>query len=58
MTFFFFFTKAENRRAEQEMRWGNGGGGLLCKSCAHVYVNGKMGPAKTVPGMGGRNKGE
>jgi hypothetical protein len=27
---------------------------MVQKLCAHVYVNGKMKPAQTVPGMGGR----
>jgi hypothetical protein len=29
------------------------GGGMRCNYCAHKYVNGKMGPAETIPGVGG-----
>jgi hypothetical protein len=27
------------------------GGGLWCTYCVHMYVNGKMRPVETVPGM-------
>jgi hypothetical protein len=33
--------------------WGKGeGGGMWCKYCVHMYVNGKMRLVKTIPGMG------
>jgi hypothetical protein len=32
---------------------GEGGRrGIWCKKCAHLYVNAKMRPVETVPGMG------
>jgi hypothetical protein len=35
-------------------RWGKGVGvWIYCKYCVHMYVNGKMGPVETIPGMGG-----
>jgi hypothetical protein len=56
-----FFTKSENRRAEQvlskgllpvggERRWGKG---VLC---THIY-KWKIRPVETSPGMGGEDKG-
>jgi hypothetical protein len=40
--------------------WGEGVGGWIWrKYCEHMYVNGKIRPVKTIPGMGGEeNKGE
>jgi hypothetical protein len=40
--------------------WGkNGGGWIWCKYCPHMFVNGKMRPVETIPGIGGRwDKGE
>jgi hypothetical protein len=33
-------------------RWGKAVGGLIwCKYCVHMYVNGKMIPVETIPGM-------
>jgi hypothetical protein len=29
------------------------GGGIFCKKCIHMYVNAKMIPVETVPGMRG-----
>jgi hypothetical protein len=68
---FLLFIKSENRRAEQVLSgglvpvgegrlWGEGvGGWIWSKYCVHVYVSGKMRPAETIPGMGGRgNKRE
>jgi hypothetical protein len=69
---FFSFTKSENRRVEQVLpgggrlvalgvgrMWGKDMGGLiLCKYCVHMYINGKMIPVETIPGMGGRGKKE
>jgi hypothetical protein len=38
-----------------ERRRGKGiGGQIWCKYCLHMYVNGKMIPVETIPGMGGR----
>jgi hypothetical protein len=38
-------------------RWGKCvGGRICCKYCVHMYVNGKMRPVETIPGLGG-NKG-
>jgi hypothetical protein len=37
-----------------ERRWGKRVGGCLwCQYCVHMYVNGKMRPVETIPGMGG-----
>jgi hypothetical protein len=63
--FFFFFTKSKNRLAEQVLRWvgtSGCGGRWKCEgeweervSIAHIYVNGKMIPVETIPGLvGGR----
>jgi hypothetical protein len=30
----------------------------LCKYCVHMYLNGKIIPVETTPGMGGGDKGE
>jgi hypothetical protein len=30
------------------------GGWIWCKQCIHMYVNAKMIPVETVPGMGGK----
>jgi hypothetical protein len=36
------------------MKWVNGEGGCIyCKYSVHMYVNGKMIPVETIPGMGG-----
>jgi hypothetical protein len=33
--------------------WGKGTGGRIwCKYCVYMYVNGKMRPVETIPGMG------
>jgi hypothetical protein len=59
----FSFTKLENRRAEQILSEGLvpvGGGGCRKRVSKgnmvqiHMYVNGKMKPVETVPGMVGR----
>jgi hypothetical protein len=35
-------------------RWGKGVGGCIwCKYCVHIYVNGKMKPVQTIPGIVG-----
>jgi hypothetical protein len=35
------------------MRWGKGTGGWIeCKYCVLMYVNFKMIPVETIPGMG------
>jgi hypothetical protein len=35
-------------------RWRSGKGQQIwCKYCVHMYVNGKMIPVETIPGMGG-----
>jgi hypothetical protein len=32
---------------------------MRCKYCVHMYVNGKMTPVETIPGMGvGEDKGQ
>jgi hypothetical protein len=31
---------------------------MWCKYCVHMYVNGKMIPVETVPGIGGRGDKE
>jgi hypothetical protein len=68
--FVFFLTKLENRRAKQilsgglvpvgggRMRGEGMGGGIWCKYCVHMYINGKMRPVETAPGMVGKGKGE
>jgi hypothetical protein len=57
ISFFFFLRKMENRRAEHVLwgreKRGKGVGGLMwCKYCVHMYVNGKMRPVETIPGLG------
>jgi hypothetical protein len=50
---FFSFIKSENRRAGGRM-WVKGvGGRIWYKYCVYMYVNGKMRPVETIPGMGG-----
>jgi hypothetical protein len=60
----FFFTKTENKMAEQVLsgvlvpgrRWilGEGlGGWMWCKYCVHIYENGKMRPVKIISGIRG-----
>jgi hypothetical protein len=40
-------------------RWGKDvGGGIWCKYCVYMYVNGKMKSVETIPGIEGGNKGE
>jgi hypothetical protein len=40
-------------------RWGNDEGGWIwCKYWVHMYVNGKMIPIETTPGMGEGRKDE
>jgi hypothetical protein len=39
------------RRGEEVVRKGVGRG-IQCKYCVHMYVNAKMIPVETVPGMG------
>jgi hypothetical protein len=68
-SFFFFYTKSENRRAKQVLpdwyEWeGEGGGEIVkkgeyvCKYYIHTYVIGKMRFAESVPSMKvGREKG-
>jgi hypothetical protein len=41
------------------MFWGKGiGRWIWCKKCIHMYVNAKMIPAETIPGIGVEGKGE
>jgi hypothetical protein len=41
------------------MMWGKVvGGSIWYEYCVHVYVNGKLRPVETIPGIGYRNKGE
>jgi hypothetical protein len=66
----FSLTKSENKRTKLVLSgelvpfrgrrmWGNGRGGLIqCKYCVHLYINGKMRPIETIPGMGGRENKE
>jgi hypothetical protein len=60
---FFSFTKLENWRAEplfwglipvgEGRMWGKGvGQSIWYKYCVHMYVNGKIRPVETIPGMG------
>jgi hypothetical protein len=63
MSFFFYSTILENRKAEQllprgvfvpvgvEMWWGTGGVEQYKKS-VHMYVNAKMIPVEIIPGLG------
>jgi hypothetical protein len=59
--FFFLFssTKSENRRGEQVLPGlgGRGNSGRervnMVQICVLMYVNGKMRPVETIPGMGG-----
>jgi hypothetical protein len=57
----FFFYKIgvqESRSCLGVGTSGRGGGWILCKYCVHMYVNGKMRPVQTIPGMWkGRKKG-
>jgi hypothetical protein len=60
-------TQLEKRRVEQVLPiggrlapvrggrcWGKGvGDGIQCKYCVHTYVNAKMIPVETTPGIGG-----
>jgi hypothetical protein len=60
----FSFIKSENRRAKQvlpgrvvtsrkrEVVGKRVRGRIWCKYCVHVYINGKMRPVETIPGMG------
>jgi hypothetical protein len=59
----FLSTKSENRRAEQVLSGkgevaGKGvGGGIWCKQCIHMYLNAKMIPVETAPGIRGGGGG-
>jgi hypothetical protein len=63
MSLFFSFTKPEYRKAEHITSggglvpvWGGGGkcvgGWIWYKYCVHMYLNEKMRPIETIPGMG------
>jgi hypothetical protein len=62
---FFFFYKIREQKGGIGPAWGRvdirergeevgygKGGRIWCEHCVHMYVNGKMMPVETVPGMG------
>jgi hypothetical protein len=57
---FFFFHKLNNRSLSKEVSTSGGVEGVgkwcrrvnMCKYYVHMFVNVKMIPAKTIPGMG------
>jgi hypothetical protein len=66
--FYFLFFLLQNRRMEEQNRIVQGGVGtsergevvqkgvrkvnMVQKKCVHMYVNAKMIPVETIPGMG------
>jgi hypothetical protein len=62
---FFSFTKWRTGGQNRSCQWEGGGSGkkgmggwIWYKYCVHMYVNGKMIPVETIPGMGKGDKGE
>jgi hypothetical protein len=54
----FLFYKIGEQEVEQVL-WGDRvGGWIWCKQCIHMYVNSKMIPVETVPGIGEQWKGD